>query len=120
MRPILVVGGHEMRQRFAHVLSRAGYDVVEADSGEAAIDLVPSLLPEVVLIAIVLPQLNGLETAARLRNLLKLQPAYIFLLGAIPPIGLDDEPLASLINGYLSIDADPDELLECVSKCANQ
>lgn len=119
MRPILVVGGHQMRQRLADILSRTGYNVVEAESGESAIDLAPSLLPEVVLMAILLPHLNGLETAARLRTLSKLQPVSIILLGSIPPIGLDHEPLASLIDGYLSTDASPDELLECVSKCAN-
>jgi len=118
MRPILVVGGHQIRQRFGNILSQTGYEVVQAESGEAAIDLVPSLLPEVVLIAILLPDLNGLETAARLRTLSKLQPVSIILLGSIPPVGLDVEPLASLIDGYLSADATSDELLECVSKCA--
>jgi CheY-like chemotaxis protein len=118
MRPILLVGGHQMRQRLADILSRTGYDVVEAESGETAIDLAPSLLPEVVLIGILLPHLNGLETAARLRALSTLEPVSIILLGTIPPLGLDDEPLASLIDGYLSTDVSPDELLECISKCA--
>jgi len=108
-----------MRQRFVDILSRTDYDVVEAESGETAIDLALSLLPEVVLMAILLPHLNGLETAARLRTLCKLQQLSIILLGSVPPIGLDHEPLASLIDGYLSIDASPDELLECLSKCAN-
>jgi CheY-like chemotaxis protein len=118
MRPILVVGAHQMRQRFGNVLSHKGYEVVEAESGEAAIDLVPSLSPEVVLMAILLPNLNGLETAARLRTLSQPQPMSIILLGSIPPVGLDLEPMASLIDGYLSADASSDELLECVSKCA--
>jgi sigma-B regulation protein RsbU (phosphoserine phosphatase) len=119
MRPILVVGNDQMRQRFAAILSRTGYQVIEAESGETAIDLALSLLPEVVLMAILLPQLNGLETAARLRTLSELQAVSIILLGSIAPIGLNDEPLASLIDGYLSTDASPDELLECVRKCAN-
>jgi CheY-like chemotaxis protein len=119
MRPILVVGNHQIRQRFADILSRTGYDVVEAESGEIAIELATSLSPEVVLMAILLPHLNGLEAAARLRSLSKLQPTSIILLGSIPPIGLDHEPLASFIDGYLGTDASPDELLECISKCAN-
>ena len=119
MRPVLVVGSDQIRQRFADILSRTGYDVVEAESGETAIELTPSLSPEVVLMAILLPHLNGLETAARLRTLSKVWPLSIILLGSIPPIGLDHEPLASFVDGYLSIDASPDELLECVSKWAN-
>jgi CheY-like chemotaxis protein len=119
MRPILVVGSDQIRQRFADILSRTGYDVVEAESGETAIELTSSLSPEVVLMAILLPHLNGLETAARLRTLSKVRPVSIILLGSIPPIGLDHEPLASFVDGYLSTDASPDELLECVSKWAN-
>ena len=118
MRPILVVGDRQMRQRFADILSRKGYDVVEAESGETAIDLAAGLLPEVALIGILLPHLNGLETAARLRTLSKLQRVPIIMLGSIPPLGLDQEPLASLVDGYLSLDVSADELLECVSKCA--
>jgi CheY-like chemotaxis protein len=119
MRPILVVGDDQVRRRFAAILLRKGYEVVEAESGEIAIDLAPSLLPEVVLMAIVLPRLNGLETAARLRTISTLQALSIILLGSVVPIGLDDEPLASLIDGYLSIDASPDELLACLSQSTN-
>jgi CheY-like chemotaxis protein len=119
MRPILVVGDDQVRRRFAAILLRTGYEVVEAASGEMALDLALSILPEVILIAIVLPHLNGLETAARLRTLSKSQAVSIILLGSIAPIGLDDEPLASLIDGYLSMDASPDELLACLSQYTN-
>lgn len=119
MRPILIVGGDQVRQRFAAILLRRGYQVVEAESGETAIDLALSLLPEVVLMAIVLPRLNGLETAARLRTVSNLHPPSIILLGSVAPIGLEDEPLASLIDGYLSTDASSEELLACVSQCTN-
>jgi CheY-like chemotaxis protein len=116
---ILVVGGDHVRRRFAGILLGRGYEVVEAESGETAIDLALSLLPEVVLMSIVLPQLNGLETAARLRTLSKSPGVSIILLGCVAPIGLGDEPLASLIDGYLSIDASSDELLACVARCTN-
>ena len=116
MKPVLmVVGAREWRHRFADILSQAGYEVVEADSGERALELTPSVLPDVVLIPIVMPQLNGLETAARLRALLGSRPLSVILLGWLPPLGINEEPLASLVDGYLNLDAQPNELLACVS-----
>ena len=110
---LMVVGASE--SGFAQVLSWAGYKVVEVDSGEKALELAPSVLPEVILMSIVMPELNGLQTAARLRRLPGANTASIVLLGSIPPIGMDHEPLASLINGYLSINASPRDVLACVS-----
>jgi hypothetical protein len=38
----------------------------------------------------------------------------IILLGSITPIGIDEEPLASLVNGYLDIQVSSDDLLATV------
>jgi CheY-like chemotaxis protein len=116
--PVLMVVGAS-QSHLPEILSQAGYKVVEAESGERALELAPFVSPDVILMAIVLPQLNGLQTAARLRKLLGPQTGSIILLGSLPPIGMDDEPLASLIDGYLSMDASPDDVLACVSsKCS--
>jgi CheY-like chemotaxis protein len=114
MPPVLMVVGAS-ESGFAQVLSRAGYKVVEADSGEKALELAPSVLPEVILMAIVMPQLNGLQTAVELRRLPGSRTTSIILLGSIPPIGIDQEPLTSLIDGYLSMNASARDVLACVS-----
>lgn len=49
--------------------SRSGFVVVgEADSGEAALARVPALLPDVVLLDLTLPGINGIETARELKK----------------------------------------------------
>jgi DNA-binding response OmpR family regulator len=117
MRPILIVlSAREARSRFAEILSQAGYEVAEADSGESALELAKSILPSLVLLAIVMPSQNGIQIAGRLRAIIGPQSTNIILLGSLPPIGLEDEPLASLVDGYLNIDVPADELLACVSK----
>jgi two-component system OmpR family response regulator len=107
-----VVAVPEFRHRLVEILVQAGYAVVEADSADKALKVAGSALPELILMAIVIPDLNGLEIAAKLRGHLESPP--IILLGSIPPIGINDEPLASLVNGFLNIDASPDELLAVV------
>jgi len=117
MRTILVVAGApESRERLVDILAQASYEVVGADSFESALNLAPSVLPDLILMAIVMPGLNGLEAAALLRRQPESRSVPIILLGSMPPLGINDEPLASLVNGYLNFDVSQEELLEFVSK----
>lgn len=104
------------RLRLRDILSRAGYDVLVVESGEMALEIAQSVLPDLILMDIVLSGVSGLETAARLRENPELQAVPIILLGHLPPLGIDAEPLSSLVEGYLNTEVSTDELLACVSK----
>jgi len=114
MPRILVVAADESRSRLAGILRKAGYTVVEANSAEDAVETACSIYPQLILMAIVMPDSNGLEVAASLRQYLDSKLPPIILLGTITPIGIDEEPLASLVSGYLDIDASSDDLLAAV------
>lgn len=114
MPSILVAAAPKSRRRLVDILIQAGYSVAEADSGESALITVGSVRPDLILMAIVMPDTNGLEFAAKLRRNLNSEAPPIILLGSITPIGINDEPLASLISGYLDIDVSPDDLLMTV------
>jgi CheY-like chemotaxis protein len=117
MKSILIVGcTHERSWQLSETLSQAGYNVVTAESGESAIELVASAQPDLVLMAIVMGELNGLQTAARLRSRFGAQSAPIILLGSVAPLGINQEPLASMVEGYLNVNVSSDELLACVVK----
>jgi len=117
MKSILIaISAPEVRERFSDILSNAGYQVIGADSGERAIELAKTITPDLVLIAIVMRELDGLQTASRLRSLLRTRCCRIVLLGIVPPIGISEKPLASLVDDYLDIDAQADELLACVTR----
>ncbi len=114
MSSILVVAATESRSRLVNILRQADYVVFEADSGESALSTARAVSPNLILMAIVLPDINGLEVAARLRHHLNPELPPVILLGSITPIGIDEEPLVSLVNGYLDIDASNDDLLATV------
>ena len=114
MPTILVVAATEARYRLVDILRQAGYKVAEADSEESALETVHSVSPELILMAIVMPESNGLEVAARLRQYLNSDLPPIILLGTITPVGIDEEPLSSLVNGYLDIDVSSSDLLAAV------
>ncbi|MBS0327355.1 MAG: response regulator [Proteobacteria bacterium] len=62
MRTILVVDDSPTeRHVLQDLLARAGYEVVESDSGEDAIVKARSLRPDLILMDVVMPGLNGFQ-----------------------------------------------------------
>ncbi len=77
---VLLVDDQEtyLRAMTAVVQETPGFEVVgRATSGEEAVDLAERLRPDLVLLDVNLPGIDGLETTRRLRTL---QPAVVVLL----------------------------------------
>jgi PleD family two-component response regulator len=110
----MVVAATECRRRLVDILLQAGYFVAEAVSGEDVLRMLSSVEPDLILMSIVLPDTNGLELAEKLKGTLKSNSPPIILLGALLPIGISDEPLVSLVSGYLNVDVSPHDLLSTV------
>ena len=66
----ILIADHEVETRSlaAGVLQRAGYDVVEADSGDDVIDAARRELPRLVILEVTLPALSGYEVCHQLRE----------------------------------------------------
>lgn len=114
MSNILVVAPTRSRRRIITILRQAGYLVAEADSGQNALLKARAGSLELILMSIVMPDLNGLEVAARLRRHLKKRLPPIILLGYITPVGIDEEPLSSLVDGYMDLNVSSVDLLATV------
>ena len=68
MTKILLVEDNEMnRDCLSRLLARRGYEVVCAEDGETAIDLAQSALPDIILMDISLPGLDGYQATRTLR-----------------------------------------------------
>ncbi|MFP4445323.1 MAG: PleD family two-component system response regulator [Desulfosudaceae bacterium] len=64
----------------ARILRKAGYKVMEADSGESCLDMVRDTRPDLVVLDIVLPGINGYEVCRRIKEDKCLQGIYVLLL----------------------------------------
>jgi DNA-binding response OmpR family regulator len=65
---ILIVEDQQGFRRIYHdVLSNEGYDVIEAEDGEAGWDMVKSRKPQLVLLDLGLPKIDGFEVLKRIR-----------------------------------------------------
>jgi DNA-binding NarL/FixJ family response regulator len=76
---LLIVDDHRsFRDAARRVLESAGYDVVgEAADGERALDAVSELQPDIVLLDVQLPGIDGFEVAARLTAMNGEAPAIV-------------------------------------------
>lgn len=63
-------------------LEKEGYKVIRAMDGEEAIEKVKKTKPELILLDIMMPQLDGIETCRRIRNLPGMDSVYIVFLTA--------------------------------------
>ena len=69
-RQVLVVDDEpEMRAVLAEYLQGKGFEVLQADGGEAALRRLPEFRPQVVLLDIMMPGLSGVETLRRIKTL---------------------------------------------------
>ena len=69
-RPIVLIveDQQELRQLYAEHLTMSGFDVIEAANGAEAIDLTSSRLPDVILMDLSMPVVDGWEATRRLQG----------------------------------------------------
>lgn len=67
-RILVVDDNHDSALSLAMMLSIMGHETRTAHDGESAVDTAEQFLPEVVLLDIGLPKLNGYEVAQRIRK----------------------------------------------------
>ena len=69
MAKILVVDDHiEIREALAAILEEEGHDIVHAENGVVALEMADKESPDVILLDIAMPQMDGLETLRRLKS----------------------------------------------------
>lgn len=69
MSTILVVDDEEdIRFVLGQMLKREGYEVLSAGSGEEALEMLKKTRPDLILLDVMMPGLDGWETCARIRS----------------------------------------------------
>lgn len=112
---VLLADDHALfRRGLASLLaSREEFEVVgEAGSGQEAIDRARELMPDIILMDVRMPGINGLEATRRLKE----EMPYLKIV--ILTVSEDEEDLFAAIKsgaqGYLLKNIDPDDLAVCL------
>ena len=99
---ILIVEDNERNlQLVRDVLQFAGYDVVEARSGEQGVVLAKECFPDLVLMDIQLPQMDGVEALHRLRDSPETRTVPVVALTAFAMREDREQALRAGFDGYL-------------------
>ena len=119
IRVIAVEDHHLVRQGICRLLQDAGdiQVVGEADNGRAALTLIDLLHPDVVVLDISMPQLNGIETLTQIRAL-RSQP-HVVMLSMYAEAETVRQALRGGALGYVLKQAVADELLAAVRAASN-
>ncbi len=85
-----------------HVISLLGFEVVEAGDGAEAVELARTVKPELILLDLMMPDIDGIETTRRIRALPGLGDTPIVLLSAETDRRKWAEALSAGANDFVS------------------
>jgi two-component system cell cycle response regulator DivK len=112
---VLIVEDNEKNMKlFRDVLVATGYSILEATTGEDAVDFAVSHAPALVLMDVQLPGIDGVEALARLRRDERTRAIPVLALTAQAMHGDRERFLSAGFDAYLSKPMNIAELLRTV------
>ena len=109
---ILVVEDQEdNRQILRDLLTNAGYEPTEAENGEEALAAVAKQRPDLILMDIQLPIMDGYETTRRIRTNPDLKSVPIIAVTSYALAGDEGKALAAGCDAYVTKPFSPRQLL---------
>jgi len=112
---LLVEDSDDTRYFMRLELENFGYRVIEAADGEHAIDLAEQELPDIILMDLSLPNLDGLEAAKRIRKQKVLEKIPIIAVTAHQEQTFRQGAAESGFDAYVTKPVDMDFLSELIS-----
>lgn len=117
MKRILLVEDNETNMYLArYILKQHGYEVIEAKNGVQAFELAIKDKPDMIIMDIQLPDLNGLEATKKIRasDIGAKVPIIAFTSYAMP--GDKEKSLAAGCTGYIEKPINPDTFMTELEK----
>ena len=109
---ILVVEDQEDNRRILNdLLTSVGYELIEALTGEAAVDRAESDRPDLILMDIQLPGMDGYEATRRIKTNAALSHIPIIVVTSYALSGDEKKAFEAGCDAYIAKPYDPRELL---------
>jgi CheY-like chemotaxis protein len=100
------------RELIREILEVEGYEVLEAVNGLEALEQIEERLPDLVLMDIQMPLIDGFETVSKLRKDARFAKLPVIALTAYAMSGDQEKALMAGFDGYLSKPMDVKQLLQ--------
>jgi two-component system, cell cycle response regulator DivK len=113
---LLIEDNEQNRYLVTFLLEQHGYQVVPAVDGYAALGALESLVPDVILLDIQLPGMDGYEVARRVREKPSLRDTPIIAVTSYAMVGDREKSMAAGCNGYIEKPIDPETFIREVDQ----
>lgn len=112
-RKVLLVDDNEANRAMLNkMLSRLGFEIVQATDGEDCLHKALEFQPDLILMDLLMPVMDGWEATKRLRHLPELKDTVILALSASVDDTTRQESILAGCNGFLTKPIQTNELLE--------
>jgi two-component system, cell cycle response regulator DivK len=116
MKKILIVEDVEMNRDLLVQLLEDDYELIEATDGRQGLEMARSERPDLILLDISLPEMDGWEVTKRIREDAAIKGTPIIAVTAHAMAGDREKAMDAGCNGYLSKPIDEDELWKQVAE----
>lgn len=116
VKVLLVEDTEDNRQMMKRLLEMSGYQVLEAVNGEEAVKLASQEQPQIILMDLSLPLIDGLTATRRIRNSPGMSKVPIVAVSAHDTADFHSEALAAGCNAYITKPIDYPQLEEIVNR----
>ena len=104
-----------MRMMLKDVLSKGGYEtIIEADNGKKAVEKYKELMPDLVIMDITMPEMDGLEAVKEIMKINK--DAKVIMCSAMGQQSMVVEAIQSGAKDFIVKPFQADRILEAVKK----
>ena len=107
MRALVVEDNPANMKLITKVLKKRGYESIHAICGEDGVEKAASEHPDIILMDILLPDINGFETTRRIRKIQSLKDTPIIAITSYAMAGDREKIIEAGCNGYFEKPIDP-------------
>ena len=117
---ILLIEDNEQNRYLAtFLLEQHGYTVTAAEDGTRGIDMARTLTPDVILLDIQLPLMDGYAVARALRRIETLRQTPIIAVTSYAMVGDREKCLAAGCTGYIEKPIDPETFVADIERISH-
>ncbi len=116
MKILLIEDNEQNRYLATFLLEKHGYEVVPANDGPIGIKMAAEILPDLILLDIQLPTMDGYAVARGLRKNPKLKNTPIVAVTSYAMAGDREKALAAGCNGYVEKPINPDTFVSEIAR----
>ncbi len=116
MRILVVEDNDDSRGLYRHMLEKMGHEVFEATNGKEAIKVAIKSSPQMVIMDLSMPEVDGFQATSALRSIKNFSVTPILAITAYPPSHWRDKAEDAGCDAFLQKPFTPDDLSAALDK----